>query len=509
MKRVELYEKIRKAHRDEGLGIRALSARFHVHRRTVREALSCALPPARKVPERICPALGPWQGLVREWLVEDRGAPRKQRHTAHRVWVRLSEECGARVAESTVRAYVAQVRAELGYDIGQVMVPQAHVPGAEAEVDFGQFGAWIDGVLEPLWMFCMRLSCSGRGYHEAFGNEAIESFLEGHVHAFESFGGVPAGMIRYDNLKDAVIKVLLGRARLENERFVSLRSHYGFESWYCRPGIEGSHEKGGVEGEIGRFRRNHLVPVPKVASLGELNELLAAADAADDARRIGWRQTTVGEDFAAEAELLLALPEDRYDVATVLHPVVDPKARIIVRQSAYSVPASLARRRVEVRLRARDFDVIAAGRVVASHERALHKGEERLTLDHYLEVLDRKPGALAGSVALAQAKASGAFSAAHQGFWDLARRRLGDRDGTKALCMVLLLHRSLPVVSVIAAIEAAVAIGVADPEVVAVEARRHRDRAPHVAMVVPIGACLDHRPPPVLDGYDELLGVAR
>jgi hypothetical protein len=192
----------------------------------VRQALTCALPPARKVPERSSPALGPWQGLVRQWLVEDRSAPRKQRHTAHRIWVRLRDEHGAVVAESTLRAYVAEVRAEMEDHVGKVMVPQAHAPGAEADVDFGLFGAYIAGTYEPLWMFCVRLSASGRGFHEAFGNQAIESFLEGHVHAFEHFGGVPAGMIRYDNLKDAVIKVLLGRARLENERFVAFRSHY-------------------------------------------------------------------------------------------------------------------------------------------------------------------------------------------------------------------------------------------------------------------------------------------
>jgi transposase len=510
MKRVELYEKIRKANRDEGLGIRALADRFHVHRRTVRQALACALPAARKVAERSSPALGPWQGLVRQWLVEDRSAPRKQRHTAHRVWVRLRDEHGAVVAESTVRAYVAQVRAELEDHLGKVMVPQFHAPGAEAEVDFGLFGAYIAGVYEPLWMFCMRLSASGKGYHEAFGSQAIESFLEGHVHAFEHFGGVPAAMIRYDNLKDAVIKVLLGRARLENERFVAFRSHFGFDSWYCLAGIEGAHEKGGVEGEVGRFRRNHLVPVPRVGSLGELNELIAAADVADDDRRISFRAATVGEEFAAEAGLLRALPDDRFEVATVLHPVVDTKARIIVRQSAYSVPASLARRRVEVRLGARTLEVIAQGRVVASHERALHKGEEHLSLDHFLEVLDRKPGALAGSVALAQSRASGSFGAAHEAFWDLARRRLGDRDGTKATCMALLLHRSLPATSVIAGLSAAVAIGVADPEVVAVEARRHRDQAPpEMAVVVPIGARLADRPPPPLGRYDELLGAAR
>lgn len=510
MMRVELYEKIRKANRDEGLGIRALAERFGVHRRTVRQALACALPPARKAPERNAPVLGPWQGLVRQWLVEDRSAPRKQRHTAHRVWVRLREEHGAVLAESTVRAYVAQVRAELEDHLAKVTVAQSHAPGAEAEVDFGLFGAYIAGVFEPLWMFCMRLSASGRGFHEAFGNEAIESFLEGHVHAFEHFGGVPGAMIRYDNLKDAVVKVLLGRARLENERFIGFRSHYGFDSWYCLPGIEGAHEKGGVEGEIGRFRRNHLVPVPKVASLGELNELIAAADAADDARRISFRATTVGEDFEAEAGFLRPLPADRFEVATVLHPVVDAKARVIVRQSAYSVPASLARRRVEVRLGARELEVLANGRSVAIHERALHKGEEHLILDHYLEVLDRKPGALAGSVALAQARASGSFGAAHEAFWDLARRRLGDRDGTKATCMALLLHRSLPADSVIAGLAAAVGIGVADPEVVAVEARRHRDQGPsEMPVVVPIGARLAHRPPPPLGRYDELLGVAR
>jgi transposase len=509
MTRVELYEQIRKASRDEGLGIRALAARFRVHRRVVRHALRSAVPPARKVPVRACPALGPWQGLVRRWLEEDKTAPRKQRHTAHRIWVRLTQEHGAVVAESTVRAYVAEVRRQVGGAIGEVMVPQAHEPGAVAEVDFGGFVAWVDGVYEELWMFCMRLSGSGRAFHEAFANEAIESFLEGHVHAFEYFDGVPAGVVRYDNLKDAVVKVLLGRARMENPRFVAFRSHYGFGSWYCRPGIEGSHEKGGVEGEIGRFRRNHLVPVPRVKDLRELNDILAGADAADDARRIGWRTTTVAEDFAVEAAFLRPLPADRFDTATVLRPVVDPKSRVTVRQSLYSVPARLVRRRVEVRLHARHLDIVADGKAVASHPRAVRKGEEHLVLDHYLEVLAHKPGALAGSVALAQARATGAFGPTHQAFWDLARRRLGDREGTKATCMVLLLHRKLPTGAVIAGMAAAMAAGSVDPEVVAVESRRAHDRRPALAPVVAIGAVLAPRPAPALEGYDELLGVAR
>jgi hypothetical protein len=110
--------------------------------------------------------------------------------------------------------------------------------------------------------------------------------------------------------------VLLGRARLENTRFVMLRSAYGFDAFYCRPGIEGAHEKGGVEGEIGRFRRRHLVPVPVVGSLAELNALLAAADAADDARRIAARAETVGQAAARELPLLSPLPVDRLDISS-------------------------------------------------------------------------------------------------------------------------------------------------------------------------------------------------
>ena len=157
----------------------------------------------------------------------------------------------------------------------EVSIPQTHLAGAEAEVDFGEFYSTIAGLVVKCWMFVMRLSHSGKAFHIAFATQAQEAFLEGHVLAFEYFGGVP-GRIRYDNLKPAVIRVLKGRDRTESERFTALRSHYGFDSFFCRPGIDGAHEKGGVEGEIGRFRRRHLVPVPTVASLAELNELIAS-----------------------------------------------------------------------------------------------------------------------------------------------------------------------------------------------------------------------------------------
>ena len=193
--------------------------------------------------------------------------PGKQRHTARRIWQRLVAEHQATCSEVTVSRYVARRRVELGLETREVSIPQTHLAGAEAEVDFGEFYSTIAGLVVKCWMFVMRLSHSGKAFHVAFATQAQEAFLEGHVLAFEYFGGVP-GRIRYDNLKPAVIRVLKGRDRTESERFTALRSHYGFDSFFCRPGIEGAHEKGGVEGEIGRFRRRHLVPVPKVASLG-------------------------------------------------------------------------------------------------------------------------------------------------------------------------------------------------------------------------------------------------
>jgi transposase len=503
---VELYERIRKDNRQEGLGIRALAARHHVHRRVVREALASATPPGRKVPERISPALGPWTMIIRAWLVADRDAPRKQRHTARRVHQRLVAEYGAELAESTVRAYVAQVNFELDNTLRIVTVPQTHGPGEEAEVDFGEFVAFIDGVLVKCWMFCMRLSHSGRGFHVAFSHQAQEAFFEGHVAAFAHFGAVP-GRIRYDNLKAAVAKILFGRDRMENERFVTLRSHYGFDSFYCMPGIDGAHEKGGVEGEVGRFRRRHLVPVPRVASLAELNALLAAGDVIDDARHIAARPDPVGVAAMAEVASMAPLPTEAFDSAAILGAKVDTKGRVSVRQSFYSVPVGLARRAVTVRLGAQALEVIAEGRVVARHERSLHKGTEDLVLDHYLEILQRKPGALPGSTALAQARASGSFSATHERFWAEARRKLGDGAGTRALIGVVLLQRRLAADVVVAAMEAALVIGSVDPEVVAIEARRLGVRRPP-APVVPIGTgSHDNRPVPRLEHYDELLAA--
>ena len=500
---MELFEEIRRAHDREELGIRALSARFAVHRRVVRQALESPIPPPRKAVERLAPLLDPWKPTIDSWLADDEEAPKKQRHTARRVYQRLIEEHGADIGESTVRRYVAEVKARRPVALAQVSVPQSHPAGEEAEVDFGQITFRLGGELVIGRMFVMRLSASGKAFHRIYANEAQEVFIDGHVRAFEHFGGVP-DRIRYDNLKPAVVRVLKGRDRKETERFVAMRSHYRFDSFFCLPGIGGAHEKGGVEGEVGRFRRRHLVPLPKVATLSELNELIALADVIDDGRHIFGHVHSVGTEFAAELPALRPLPDEPFEVMLALRPRVDHKSRVSVRQSFYSVPARFVGRRIDVYLGAEHVEAREAGRLVARHERAVGKGVEQLCLDHYLEVLNYKPGALAGATALEAARASGSFTEVHERFWIAARRKFGDAAGTRALIEVLLAHRHVDHRVLLEGMERALCAGSVDPAVVLVEARRAGEGGR--AVPLPIGSLhLFDRPMPVLSPYDELL----
>jgi hypothetical protein len=158
-------------------------------------------------------------------------------------------------------------------------------------------------------LFLMRSCCSGASFVIAFESEVQQAFLEGHVAALEWFDGV-FDVIRYDNLKAAVVKVMRGRRRVESDRFVALRSHYRFDSSFCLSGEQGAHEKGGVEGQVGRFRRRHLVAVPEVSSIEQLNGLLEKACWRDLERTITGHPGTVGERLDQERPLPGTLPRE-------------------------------------------------------------------------------------------------------------------------------------------------------------------------------------------------------
>jgi len=525
--KVELYAAIRRDAR-EGMSGHAIERKYKVGYRTVRQALTSAWPETRKGYPLRASKLDPFKPAIDDILRADLDAPRKQRHTVTRIFARLVDEHGMiDVSYPVVRAYVAarrpQIRVEAGRGPATVFVPQTHRPGAEAEVDFGEVVVRLRGQQVNCALFAFRLSFSGKAVHRISISAGQEAFFEGHAHALQTLGGVPTSKVRYDNLKAAVARVLgLSRARVETERWIAFRSHFDLDAFYCQPGIEGAHEKGGVEGQIGWFRRNHLVPVPDVDTLDELNAMIDRWDIEDEARRIGTRPHTVGQMFALEAPLLKPLPAEPFETGRWFTPRVDRYSQITVRSNRYSVPVRLIGRQARVLLHA-SYLVVHDGSVqVTVHERLPGKGGSRLELDHYLEGLLRKPGALPGATALEQARAAGKFTPVHDAWWAAARKTHGDTAGTKALIEVLLLHRHMAHEHVIVGLATALRVGALTADAVALEARKAADGEPLPTPAldtpeqdVPALASLtlrrlaqlppDTRPLPSVAAYDQLL----
>jgi transposase len=504
---VEQFEQIRRDRDREGLSIRALAERHGVHRRAVRQALESSVVPAKRSPrERRAPRLGEYRGLIDEWLLADLEAPCKQRHTAKRVWRRLVDEYGVEVAETTVRDHVRRRRRELGRGPREVFVPQIHAAGQTAEVDWGEADVDLAGARTRVHLFFRRSCFSGAAFSMASPVETQQAFLEGHARAFDWFEGVFAE-VRYDNLGSAVKQVLRGRRRVESDRFVALRSHYLYDSLFATPGIQGAHEKGGVEGEVGRLRRNHLVPVPAVCSISELNAMLLAACEQDLHRQIAGRPATVAEQHALERPVLRALPGEAFDATELASVRVDAKALITVRQNRYSVPVALAGLGVGVRVGANEIVVDHQGREVARHERLHGRQQTRAALDHYLELLARKPGGLQRSLALAQERERGAWPDCFDELWRALAERYDASQAARQMVDVLMLAREHGPAGLELAVRGALAAGSIDGAAVAVLARRTRAGARPAEPLgeLDVRLAAHDRPEPDLASYDALI----
>jgi hypothetical protein len=223
-------------------------------------------------------------------LRTDLDAPKKQRHTVKRIYDRLIDKHAMTdVSYRRVRDYVAepkpQIRIEAGRAPARVFIPQTHRPGAEAEVDFGEVAIRLRGNLVTVYLFAFRMSFSGKAVDRVFASGGFEAFFEGHVHALEVLGGVPyekcATTTSRPRFRGSWDSPATGKKPIAGWLFAKR----GDRQFYCQPGIEGAHEKGGVEGDVGWFRRNHMVPVPDVGSLDELNYMIDLWDLADDNRR--------------------------------------------------------------------------------------------------------------------------------------------------------------------------------------------------------------------------------
>jgi transposase len=501
--KVELFEQIRREY-EFGLGtIKGVASKLGVHRRMVRQALADAEPPERKAVKRERPAIGPVQSLIDAILEADRSAPRKQRHTAHRIYERIRSELPEhKVAEVTVRVHVRQRKRELGWSTRETCGPQSYAPGQEGQVDWYEAWAELNGAPIKLQVFALRSMVSGAAFHRAYRRATQQAFLEAHEQAFHYFGGV-FRLLRYDNLKSSVKQILRGHQREEATRFIAFRSHWRFASDFCTPAQP--HEKGGIEGEAGYFRRNHWVPVPRARDLDELNAELLAACHADEQRRIAGHDTTVGAALLAERAHLVPLAEQDFELAEVVFPRVDGLGCVRLKTNLYSAPSPPGRT-VEVRLYPSHVEVRDEGRLIARHERCYERQQQVLDLEHYLDVLERKPGAFIGSKPLAAWRAQGLWPASYDQLLDALIERHGQPSGTRQMIQVLSLIKPYGHERVRAAVAEASALGCADAAAVrhlveAVDLTHARDAITELNALARF-----ERPLPVMTDYDGLLG---
>src|SRR5271166_3629817 len=267
MYQVEIYGRVRRAVLVEGRSQRSVAREFGLARVTVRKMLGYSIPPGyrRKEPAKR-PKLGPWLGVIDAILEEDKTKPAKQRHTAKRIFDRLRAEHGFPGGYTIVKNYVRT--AALRHR--EMFVPLAHAPGT-AQADFGEALVIVGGEQRKAHYLAIDLPHSDDCFVMAFPAETTEAFLQGHIHAFAYFGGVPTSIL-YDNTKLAVARILGDGTRQKTRAFSELQSHYLFAKKFGRTAKE--NDKGNVEGLVGYARRNFLVPVPRVASWDELNERL-------------------------------------------------------------------------------------------------------------------------------------------------------------------------------------------------------------------------------------------
>ena len=440
---VELYAAVRLAVVDEGLSHHEAGRRFGIDRRTVKKMLSYSAPPGyrRTKPVRR-PKLDGFTGIVDAILEADTDpdVPRKQRHTAHRIFERLRDEHGFTGGYTIVKDYVRSRR----QSTREAFVPLHHPPG-HAQVDFGEAVVEVGGRREKVAFFCLILPHSNLWFVKAYPRETTEAFLDGHVSAFAFLGGVPRSIL-YDNTTLAVARILGDGTRRRTQAFTHLQSHYLFRDRFGRPGK--GNDKGKVEALVKTARRRFMVPIPKVHDLSVLNErLMARCLERLDALEQGDRATALLGDLDA----LRDLPASPFEACEHVPGQISSTALVRYRLVDYSAPTVHAHKKVMVKGYVDRVEIALGAEIVARHRRSYVRGDVVYDPLHYLSLLEKKPGALDQAAPLRGWKLDPAFDTLCR----LLEARFGPR-GKREYIRVLRLHEDFPERQVAAAVRDAV-----------------------------------------------------
>jgi transposase len=428
----------------------------------------------RKAVPRNKPKIGPFLPIIHDILKADRKAPRKQRHTAQRIFERLQEEHGYDGCLTIVKDAVRNWKCRQA----EVFVPLSHRRG-EAQVDFGEVQVKVNGQQTKAAFFVMTLPFSDAIFCQVFPRECTETFQEGHKRAFEFFGGVP-WRISYDNSKIAVAQIVGSRKRKVTREFLRLESHYLFEHHFCL--VRRPNEKGHVENLLGFSRRNFLVPVPETDSLESLNARLAERCRKDLDRQLRGKPATKGELLAEEQEHLLPIPSRQFEARRIETAKADSLSLVRFDNNSYSVPTACAHHQVTVVGGIEEVRLVVGNRLVARHRR--HWGKEHTEFNpvHYLALLERKPGALDHAKPLENWDLPSCFAVLRRR-QEAQMEKLGTREFIKVLR--LLEHASLSELT--RAVEHDLSIGAAGVDAVHLILRFRREKPVDLF-------CLDGRP---------------
>jgi|ERR1019366_328292 transposase len=347
----ETQEFIRRAFHLEGKAIRQIERETGHCRQAIRRIISQGQPsrsPVSSSSFRSSPIFGPFQARVDALLTENDHLPRKHRYTAHRIFEIIQAE-GYRGCESRIRQDLATWKET--HHPPELFLPLEFEPGQDAQVDWGEAIAILNGQRQKVQFFVMHLCSSRRTFAMCFPSQNQESFLWAHVAAFRYVGGVPH-RLSYDNLTTAVKLVFdktkkRSRSRQEARAFTSFRRYSLFESHFCTPAQ--GHEKGGVEGSVGYTLRNFLVPLPTATSFEDLNKQVVERCLQEDLRTVAREPQSIGDAWEKERALLLPLPPCDYDCCDTVTVRLTPYSLVHYETNRYSVPVKSVRRSVTVK----------------------------------------------------------------------------------------------------------------------------------------------------------------